>query len=247
MSLIQVERGAREGRVLARLHVELDGRAVERRAVVERDAVADVEGPLGVVGVVLVRLDEHRGDLAVLGGREQRVRQRREQHVAGRRVARLVRREEVRGVGLDAVDEVAALDGLTLVLRHVALAGRRARGRAAVVALVGRLGGIRRVGRVRGVGLRRRIRGRRRFGVGRHGGVGDRRRVAGARIVVVVAATRRCCEREGGQHGEHPQSALVSLHASPCWFRATLVGPAAMSGRSCRLRTGSQSQVTKFT
>ena len=40
---------AGERRVLARLEVELDGRAVQRGAVVERDAVADVVRPRGVV------------------------------------------------------------------------------------------------------------------------------------------------------------------------------------------------------
>ncbi len=59
--------------VAAGVDVELDRGAVERGAVLELDAVADVQRPLRVVGVVVDALDEVRHRLAVLVDGEQRV------------------------------------------------------------------------------------------------------------------------------------------------------------------------------
>ena len=83
-----------------------------------------VHRPLGVVGVVVDRLGEQRDDLVVVADREQRVRHRREVHVAARGARRAVRHPAVGAVGLEAVDERAALDRLALVLER--RAGRAA-------------------------------------------------------------------------------------------------------------------------
>ena len=205
------------GGVLARLEVELDGCPVERRPVVERDALADVVRPLGVVVVVLPGLDEHGGDVAVLGRREQRVGDRHHHDVARRGRARLVRHPRVGGVGADAEHEVAALHRLALV-GDVALGGDRrvledvaaadlGRARLVASARLGRRG--RRAGRRRPGGDR--VGARRRGGRLRRGRGVDHRVRAG-RVVIVVAATGSGDEECGD--GDGPEQAAM-VHCYP--------------------------------
>ena len=75
----------------------------------ELDAVADRDRPLRVVGVVVDRLGEQRDDLVVVADPEQRVRHRREVHVAARGARRAVRHPAVGAIGLEPVDERATL------------------------------------------------------------------------------------------------------------------------------------------
>ena len=103
---------ARERARLVGLDVGLDRVGVERGAVVEGDAVTGDEGPHRVVVVVVERLEQVRLHLTVGVGEQQGVVDRVHDHVAGDGAHRVRRGPRRRGVGLDAVAQRAAGDGL---------------------------------------------------------------------------------------------------------------------------------------
>ena len=107
-------------------------RAVERRAVVERHALAGHERPHGVVLVGRDRLREVRDDLPVLGDGGESVEDAADGHVARRRARELRRHPGAAGVGLDAHDELAALHRREVRRRGCARAALRGCARAAL-------------------------------------------------------------------------------------------------------------------
>ncbi len=153
------ERRRRQRAGEARVDVELDGGAVERRAIDELDAVPDVHHPLRVVGVVVDALEQQRHGRAVLGLGEQRVADRLQDDATAPGARAVVRRPRVGGVGLEAVDEGAPLDRVRRVLRvSLVRVGRRLRapGGAARGGRRRRLARARRRGGRRGRACRRR-------------------------------------------------------------------------------------------
>ena len=102
------QRLAARVRAAVGVEVVLDDRRVERRAVVERHAFAELDRPHRRVRVALDRLGEERLDLAVLVGRGQRVVDRAGDLDARDRELRLGEAPPARGLGLEAVGDLAA-------------------------------------------------------------------------------------------------------------------------------------------
>ena len=104
--MLPVRRQSWRGEVLG------DRRAVERRAVVERDAGASLDRPLGEVGVRGDRLGEVWRGLAIRVRHRQGVVDVADHLMAGDRAQHLGRPPRAEGVGLDAHDDLATGRGL---------------------------------------------------------------------------------------------------------------------------------------
>ena len=259
------QRGAGQRAVQAAVDVELHRRAVERRAVLELDAVAEVHRPLRVVGVVLDALDEVGHGLAVLVVGEQRVADRAQHGQAARRGRHPVWRPRVGRVGLEAVDERAALDRVRWI-RRCPLArrdggrGRSGGGRGRSGGGGGRSGGRRRTIRCsassiaaaadpRGGGVWWRCRRRRRM-MRRRGARSPRARrapsscaVSGARFPLCVGPTVRSRRVGATSKGPNVARCVGLRRAVPVHVINSSSGPTpvrdvtASSARSPSLRT----------
>jgi hypothetical protein len=129
--------GEARGDLVVEVHRDRVG--VERRAVVEGDALPRREGPLGEVVVRLDVLEQVRLGDAVLVRLHEVVVDGLEDLVARDGARRAGRRPRVRGVGLDAVDDGAAplrLAGVLLLGLPRAAAPVLPAGRAAATAVV---------------------------------------------------------------------------------------------------------------
>ena len=142
----------------------LDGRIrVERRAVVERDALAQLDGPLGEVGVGVIDSARYGCTSRFVVDRGERLEERAGTHLAVRVALHVLRRPRVADLGLTGDGDRAARYGLQLGNRRRCRVcsggrGRRGRRRGAACVVADRVGRCGRGGRCRrsGGGCRRR-------------------------------------------------------------------------------------------